>query len=135
MANEGKVRVSDGSTDVDLEPVTLFEVIHREDFSYRDLNGYIRARDVSSTGKIRQLNLEIPIGGITRTQFTQLNTWMTGGTEVKILDYASGSTYYDATPKYFWGRISTLDSGAYSEAKMKNPPYTVVIEVDRFSAT
>ena len=135
MANEGKGRITDGSTNVDLEPVTLFEVEHRADFSYRDLNGNVRARDVSTNGKIRTLNLEIPIGGITRTQWTQLNTWMTGGTQVKVQDYATGSTYAYDSSTYFWGRISNLDSGAYSEAKMTEPPYSVVIDVDRFATS
>ena len=135
MANEGRITISDGSTSFNLDPVTLMDVIHREDFTYRDLNGYIRKRDVSDTGKIRTLVLEIPIGGITRSNWTQLNTWMNAGTEVKLQDMATGSTYYDATPKYFWGRISVLDRGAYSEAKMSEPPYEVVVEVDRFAAT
>lgn len=135
MADEGKVRVTDGSTNVDLEPVLVFEVAHRDDFTYRDLNGYVRARDVSTNGKIRQLTLEIPIGGMTRANFTQLNTWMTGGTQVKVQDYATGSTYAYDSSTYFWGRITTLDDGAYSEAKMTEPPYKVVIDVDRFATS
>lgn len=135
MANEGKVSITDGSTTVNLEPVLLFEVMHREDFSFRDINGNVRAKDVQTDGKIRQLNLELPIGGVTRSNWTQLNTWMTGGTEVKVQDWADGSTYaYDAT-KYFWGRILSLDSGAYSEAKMTDPAYSVVIDVDRFGTS
>jgi hypothetical protein len=60
---------------------------------------------------------------------------MTAGTEVKLQDMATNSTYYDATPKYFWGRISSLDAGAYSEAKMSEPPYTIVVDIDRFAAS
>jgi hypothetical protein len=134
MANEGKVRITDTSTDVDLEPVILFEVEHRTDFTFRDVNGYVRARDVQTYGKIQSLKLELPIGGVSRSQWTQLNTWMNAGTEVKVHDYASGSTYYDAS-KYFWGRISSLDSGAYSEAKMNEPTYSVEISVDRYSTS
>jgi hypothetical protein len=135
MADEGKVRITDGSTNVDLEPVLLFEVMHREDFSFRDINGNVRAKDVQTDGKIRQLNLELPIGGVTRSQWTQLNTWMTGGTQVKVQDYASGSTYAYNSSTYFWGRILSLDSGAYSEAKMTDPAYSVVIDVDRFATS
>ena len=135
MANEGRITISDGSTSFNIEPALLLEVIHREDFSYRDLNGYVRAKDVSSIGKLRQLTIEIPMGAVSRANWTQLNTWMTGGTEVRIQDLATNSTYYDATPKYFFGRIATLDAGAYSEAKMNEPPYSITIEVDRFAAT
>ena len=135
MANEGRITISDGSTSFNIEPALLLEVIHREDFSYRDLNGYVRAKDVSYIGKLRQLTIEIPMGAVSRTNWTQLNTWMTGGTELKLQDMATNSTYYDATPKYFWGRISSLDAGAYSEAKMSEPPYTIIVEVDRFAAS
>jgi len=135
MANEGRITISDGSTSFNIEPALLLEVIHREDFSYRDLNGYVRAKDVSSIGKLRQLTIEIPMGAVSRANWTQLNTWMTGGTEVKLQDMATNSTYYDATPKYFWGRISSLDAGAYSEAKMSEPPYTIVVDIDRFAAS
>ena len=135
MANEGRITISDGSTSFNIEPALLLEVIHREDFSYRDLNGYVRAKDVSNIGKLRQLTIEIPMGAVSRTNWTQLNTWMTGGTELKLQDMATNSTYYDATPKYFWGRISSLDAGAYSEAKMSEPPYTIVVDIDRFAAS
>ena len=135
MANEGRITISDGSTSLNIEPALLLEVIHREDFSYRDLNGYVRAKDVSNIGKLRQLTIEIPMGAVSRTNWTQLNTWMTAGTEVKLQDMATNSTYYDATPKYFWGRISSLDAGAYSEAKMSEPPYTIVVDIDRFAAS
>tara|TARA_R100000781_G_C4081030_1_gene127706 strand:- start:3134 stop:3541 length:408 start_codon:yes stop_codon:yes gene_type:complete len=135
MANEGRITISDGSTSFNIEPALLLEVVHREDFSYRDLNGYVRAKDVSSIGKLRQLTIEIPMGAVSRANWTQLNTWMTGGTEVKLQDMATNSTYYDATPKYFWGRISSLDAGAYSEAKMSEPPYTIVVDIDRFAAS
>jgi len=135
MANEGRITISDGSTSFNIEPALLLEIEHRDDFSYRDLNGYVRAKDVSSIGKLRQLTIEIPMGAVSRANWTQLNTWMTGGTEVKLQDMATNSTYYDATPKYFWGRISSLDAGAYSEAKMSEPPYTIVVDIDRFAAT
>ena len=135
MANEGRITISDGSTSFNIEPALLLEIEHRDDFSYRDLNGYVRAKDVSSIGKLRQLTIEIPMGAVTRANWTQLNTWMTGGTEVKLQDMATSSTYYDATPKYFWGRISSLDAGAYSEAKMSEPPYTIVVDIDRFAAS
>lgn len=137
MADEGKITIeeTDGSPSVEINPALLFEVVHREDFSYRDLNGYIRARDVSDYGKIRQLTIEVPLSSISRANWTQLNTWMTGGTEVRVRDFASNSTYYDATPKYFFGRIRTLDAGGYSEAKMTEPPYSIIIDVDRFSAS
>ena len=135
MANEGRITISDGSTSFNIEPALLLEVIHREDFSYRDLNGYVRAKDVSNIGKLRQLTIEIPMGAVSRTNWTQLNTWMTAGTEVKLQDMATNSTYYDATPKYFWGRIRSLDAGAYSEAKMSEPPYTIVVDIDRFAAS
>ena len=135
MANEGRITISDGSTSFNIEPALLLEIEHRDDFSYRDLNGYVRAKDVSSIGKLRQLTIEIPMGAVTRANWTQLNTWMTGGTEVKLQDMATNSTYYDATPKYFWGRISSLDAGAYSEAKMSEPPYTIVVDIDRFAAS
>jgi hypothetical protein len=135
MANEGRITISDGSTSFNIEPALLLEVTHRDDFSYRDLNGQVRARDVSTYGKIRELNIEIPMGAVTRANWTQLNTWMTAGTEVKLQDMATNSTYYDATPKYFWGRIRSLDAGAYSEAKMSEPPYTIIVDVDRFAAT
>ena len=135
MANEGRITISDGSTSFNIEPALLLEIEHRDDFSYRDLNGYVRAKDVSSIGKLRQLTIEIPMGAVSRTNWTQLNTWMTGGTELKLQDMATNSTYYDATPKYFWGRISSLDAGAYSEAKMSEPPYTIVVDIDRFAAS
>jgi len=135
MANEGRITISDGSTSFNIEPALLLEIEHRDDFSYRDLNGYVRAKDVSSIGKLRQLTIEIPMGAVSRANWTQLNTWMTGGTEVKLQDMATNSTYYDATPKYFWGRISSLDAGAYSEAKMSEPPYTIVVDIDRFAAS
>jgi hypothetical protein len=61
MADEGKITIDDTSTTVTINPALLFEVVHREDFSYRDLNGYIRARDVSDYGKIRQLTIEVPL--------------------------------------------------------------------------
>ena len=137
MANEGKITIAetDGSPEVALNPALLLEVTHREDFSYRDLNGQIRARDVSDYGKIRQLNISIPLSAISRANWTQLNTWMTGGTEVRVQDLATNSTYYDATPKYFFGRIRTLDAGGYSEAKMTEPPYSIIVDVDRFAAS
>jgi len=135
MANEGRITISDGSTSFNIEPALLLEIEHRDDFSYRDLNGYVRAKDVSSIGKLRQLTIEIPMGAVSRANWTQLNTWMTGGTEVKLQDMATNSTYYDATPKYFWGRISSLDAGAYSEAKMSEPPYTIIVDIDRFAAS
>ena len=135
MANEGRITISDGSTSFNIEPALLLEIEHRDDFSYRDLNGYVRAKDVSSIGKLRQLTIEIPMGAVSRANWTQLNTWMTGGTEVKLQDMATSSTYYDATPKYFWGRISSLDAGAYSEAKMSEPPYTIIVDIDRFAAS
>ena len=135
MANEGRITISDGSTSFNIEPALLLEIEHRDDFSYRDLNGYVRAKDVSSIGKLRQLTIEIPMGAVSRANWTQLNTWMTGGTEVKLQDMATNSTYCDATPKYFWGRISSLDAGAYSEAKMSEPPYTIVVDIDRFAAS
>ena len=135
MANEGRITISDGSTSFNIEPALLLEIEHREDFSYRDLNGQVRAKDVPTYGKIRELNIEIPLGAVSRANWTQLNTWMTAGTEVKLQDMATNSTYYDATPKYFWGRISSLDAGAYSEAKMSEPPYTIIVEVDRFAAS
>ena len=135
MANEGRITISDGSTSFNIEPALLLEIEHRDDFSYRDLNGYVRAKDVSSIGKLRQLTIEIPMGAVSRANWTQLNTWMTGGTKVKLQDMATNSTYYDATPKYFWGRISSLDAGAYSEAKMSEPPYTIVVDIDRFAAS
>ena len=135
MANEGRITISDGSSSFNIEPALLLEVEHRDDFSYSDLNGYVRAKDVSSIGKLRQLTIEIPMGAVSRANWTQLNTWMTGGTEVKLQDMATNSTYYDATPKYFWGRISSLDAGAYSEAKMSEPPYTIIVDIDRFATS
>lgn len=134
MANEDKVTIGDGSTTVTLQPVLELEVLHRDDWSYRDINGYVRARDLPTYGKITQLTLEVPLGGISRTNFTQLNTWMTGGTEVKVADFGTLSTYYDAS-KYYFGRILSLDATAYSEAKMGEPPYTITIEVDRYAAS
>jgi len=134
MANEGRITISDGSTSFNIEPALLLDIGHRENFSYRDLNGYVRARDVSDIGKLRQLTIEIPLGAISRTNWTQLNTWMNAGTEVRLQDQATNSTYYDAT-KYFWGRISSLDGGAYSEAKMSEPPYTIVVDIDRFATS
>ena len=94
MADEGKITIeeTDGSPSVEINPALLFEVIHREDFSYRDLNGYVRARDVSDYGKIRQLTIDVPLSSISRANWTQLNTWMTGGTEVRVRDFASNST-------------------------------------------
>tara|TARA_R110002020_G_scaffold373699_1_gene585204 strand:- start:66 stop:473 length:408 start_codon:yes stop_codon:yes gene_type:complete len=135
MANEGRITISDGSTSFNIDPALLLDIMHRDDFSYRDMNGQVRAKDVPTYGKIRELRIEIPLGGVSRTNWTQLNTWMTAGTEVKLQDMATNSTYYDATPKYFWGRIRSLDGGAYSEAKMSEPPYTITIDVDRFAAT
>ena len=135
MANEDKVTIDDGSTTVTLQPVLIFEVEHREDWTYRDLNGLLRTSDLPAYGKLTQLTLEVPIGGLSRSNFTQLNTWMTGGTEIKVRDFATNSTYYDATPKYFFGRIQALDAGAYSEAKMTEPPYEIRIVVDRFAAS
>jgi hypothetical protein len=52
MANEGRITISDGSTSFNIEPALLLEIEHRDDFSYRDLNGYVRAKDVSTYGKI-----------------------------------------------------------------------------------
>ena len=135
MANEGRITISDGSTSFNIDPALLLEIEHRSDWSYRDVNGQVRARDLPTYGKLRQLSIEIPLGAVTRANWTQLNTWMTAGTEVKLQDMATNSTYYDATPKYFWGRISSLDAGAYSEAKMSEPPYTIVVDIDRFAAT
>jgi hypothetical protein len=137
MANEGKITIAetDGSPEVEINPALLLQVEHRSDWSYRDVNGQIRARDLPTYGKITELTIEIPMGAVTRANWTQLNTWMTAGTEVRVQDLATNSTYYDATPKYFFGRIATLDAGAYSEAKMSEPPYSITIEVDRFAAT
>ena len=132
MANEGRISISDGSTSFNIEPALLLEVEHREDFSYRDINGQVRARDLSTYGKLTQLTIEIPLGAVTRANWTQLNTWMNAGTEVRLQDGATNSTYYDAS-KYFWGRISSLDAGAYSEAKMSEPPYTIIVDIDRFA--
>ena len=56
MANEGRITISDGSTSFNIEPALLLEIEHREDFSYRDLNGQVRAKDVPTYGKIRELN-------------------------------------------------------------------------------
>ena len=134
MANEGRITISDGSTSFNIEPALLLDIGHRDNFSYRDLNGYVRARDVSDIGKLRQLTIEIPLGAISRTNWTQLNTRMNADTEVRLQDQATNSTYYDAT-KYFWGRISSLDSGAYSEAKMSEPPYTIIVDIDRFATS
>ena len=137
MANEGKITIeeTDGSPSVELNPALLLQVEHSDNWSYRDVNGQIRARDLPTYGKIRELNIESPMGAIKRANWKQLNTWMTGGTEVRVRDFATNSTYYDATPKYFFGRIATLDAGAYSEAKMSEPPYSITIEVDRFATS
>ena len=135
MADEGKVTIDDTSTTITLNPCLEFIVEHRVDWSYRDINGYVRARDLSTYGKITQLTIDVPLASMSRANFTQLNTWMTAGTQVRVRDFATNSTYYDATPKYFFGRILSLDSGAYSEAKMTEPPYTMEIEVDRFAAS
>jgi hypothetical protein len=134
MANEDKITITDGSTTITLQPVLLMEVEHRDDWAYRDINGYVRTKDIPTYGKITGLSLEVPLGGITRSNFTQLNTWMTAGTEVKVADFATNSTYYNAS-KYYFGRISSLDSGAYSEAKMTDPPYLIDIMVDRYAAS
>ena len=134
MANEGRISISDGSTSFNIEPALLLEVEHREDFSYRDINGQVRARDLSTYGKLTQLTIEIPLGAVTRANWTQLNTWMNAGTEVRLQDGPTNSTYYHAS-KYFWGRISSLDAGAYSEAKMSEPPYTIIVDIDRFATS
>tara|TARA_R100000808_G_C2138457_1_gene146484 strand:+ start:978 stop:1391 length:414 start_codon:yes stop_codon:yes gene_type:complete len=137
MANEGRITIeeTDGSPTMDLEPVILMEVLHRDDWNYRDINGYVRTKDIQTYGKIRQITLSLPIGAVTRSEWTQLNTWMNAGTQVRIREHASNSTYYDATPKYFFGYILSLDGGAYSEAKMSEPEYSVVIDVDRYETS
>ena len=134
MANEDKITVGDGSTTITLQPVLVLEASHRSDWAYRDLNGLTRAKDVPTYGKITSIELEVPLGGISRSNFTQLNTWMNAGTEVRVADFGTNSTYYNGS-KFYFGRISALDSGAYSEAKMTNPPYSITIMVDRYAAS
>ena len=132
MANEGRVRVVVSGTTVTINPAMEFQVSHRAGWAYRDLNGQLRATDVPTDGKITKVEWVCHMGAISRADWTQLKDWMVAGTEVEVFDDASGSTY--SSSNSFKGFIESLDSGAFSQAKMTTAPYRVVVEVYEHSA-
>jgi len=132
MANEGRVRVVVGGTTVTIDPAMDFRVKHRGGFSYRDFNGRLRSADVPTDGKIVGVEWVCHLGAISRADWTQLKDWMVAGTEVEVFDDASGSTYTNTNS--FKGFVESLDSGAFSQAKMTSPPYRVVVAAYEHSA-
>ena len=132
MANEGQVEISDGGTTITVNPALEFRIFHRDGFSYRDLNGKLQSADVPTQGVIRMLEVDVPIGGLTRANWTQLKDWMVGQTAITVKDKGASSTYSGSNT--FKGYISNLDEGAFAQAMMGNPPYTIGIEVYEFTA-
>ena len=93
MANEGRISISDGSTSFNIEPALLLEVEHREDFSYRDINGQVRARDLSTYGKLTQLTIEIPLGAVTRAKRPSSNSNIARGCGVVMSNKRKATKY------------------------------------------
>ena len=132
MANEGQVEISDGATTITINPALEFRVFHRDGYAYRDLNGQLRATDIPSKGIIRMLEIDIPMGGLTRANWTQLKDWMVAQTDITVKDKGASSTYSGSNT--FKGFITHLDEGAFAQAMMSNPPYTLSVEVYEHSA-
>ena len=133
MANESKLTITDGVATVTINPSLETSVEHRDGFVYRDLNGQTRSSDVPTKGKIRRLDISVPMGGISRADWTQLKDWMVAGTAVEVEDFGTTGTYYTATWTYK-GHISDLDAGAFTQGGMTNPPYKVGVEVYEYTA-